>query len=101
MEIVNIQKTKNVTINTGKNEIHISCIVKTRLKIKNKEIEIEESIWKDLPFEYNSNDALRNLELIEYTMNVFEKKTDEVIENIKKVFANLEQILEKYGYQII
>jgi len=101
MEIVDIQKSKSVTINTGKNEIHVSYIAKIRLKIKNKEIEIEENLWQDLPFQYNSDDALRNLELIEYTMNVLENKMDETIEKIKKTFTNLEQILEKYGYQVI
>jgi len=101
MEIVDIQKAKNVSINMGEAKIHISYIAKIRLKVKNKEIEIEENLWQDLPFQYSTDDGLRNLELIEHTMNILENKMNEIIEKIRKTFTNLEQILEKYGYQVL
>jgi hypothetical protein len=101
MEIVNIQKGKTISIDTTKAEVHIAYTAKITVKIQGKEVEVVERLWKILPLRYNSDNAVKNLELIEYTMNTFENEMNEIVEKIKKTFDNLEKILEKYGYQVI
>ena len=101
MEIVDIKKEKTISIDTGKAEVHIAYTTKITVKIQGKEVEIVERLWKNLPLRYDTENAVKNLELIEYTMNEFENQMNEIIEKIKKTFTDLEQILEKYGYQVI
>jgi len=101
MEIQNIQRIKYIEIDTEKAEVKVSYTAKIIVKVKNKEVEIEEKLWKNLPLRYNSDSIIIHLELIEETMNSFENQMNEIIEKIKKTFTDLEQILEKYGYQVI
>ena len=101
MEIQNIQRIKYIEIDTEKAEVKISYTAKITVKVQNKEVEVEKRLWKNLPLRYDSNDVTMHLELIEETMNSFEKQMNEIIEKIKKTFESLEQILEKYGYQVI
>jgi len=101
MEIRNIQRIKYIEIDTEKTEVKVSYMAKIGIKIQNKELEVEERLWKNLPLRYNSDNAVKNLELIEYTMKTFEDEMNEIIEKIKKTFESLEQILEKYNYQVI
>ena len=101
MEIENVQRIKYIEIDTEKAEVKVSYTAKITVKVQNKEVEIEKRLWKNLPLRYDSNDVTMHLELIDETMNSFEKQMNEIIEKIKKTFTDLEQILEKYGYQVI
>jgi len=101
MEVRGIEKEKIVRIDTDKSEAYIAYIAKIKVMIQNKELEVVEKLWKILPLRYDSDKSVENLELIEKTMNEFEIEMNEIIEKIKKTFADLEQILEKYGYKVI
>jgi archaellum component FlaC len=101
MEIKGINKEKIIRIDTDKREVYIAYIAKIKVVIQNKELEIVEKLWKILPLRYESDKSVENLELIEHAMNDFENQMNEIIEKIKKTFADLEQILEKYQYNLI
>jgi len=101
MEIRGIDKEKTVRIDEDKREVYIAYIAKIKVVIQNKELEIVEKLWKILPLRYESDKSVENLELIEHAMNDFENQMNEIIEKIKKTFADLEQILEKYQYNLI
>ena len=101
MEIRGINKEKIIRIDEDKREVYIAYIAKIKVVIQNKELEIVEKLWKILPLRYDSDKSVENLELIEHTMNDFENQMNEIIEKIKKTFADLEQILEKYQYSLI
>jgi SpoVK/Ycf46/Vps4 family AAA+-type ATPase len=101
MEIRRINKEKIMKIDEDKREVYIAYIAKIKVVIQNKELEIVEKLWKILPLRYDSDKSVENLELIEHTMNDFENQMNEIIEKIKKTFADLEQILEKYQYSLI
>jgi hypothetical protein len=101
MEMRGINKEKIIRIDEDKHEIYVAYIAKIRIVIENKELEIVEKLWKILPLRYDSDKSVENLELIEKTMNEFESQMNEIVEQIKKTFINLEQILEKYGYNVI
>jgi hypothetical protein len=101
MKIVGIEKIKMIDIDTEKAEVRVEYKVKIKVMIQNKELEVVEKLWKILPLRYDSDKSVENLELIEKTMNEFEIEMNEIIEKVKKTFVDLEQILEKYGYQVI
>jgi len=101
MEVKEIQKEKIIRVDEDKHEVYIAYIAKIKVVIQNKELEIVEKLWKVLPLRYDSDKNVENLELIEHTMNDFENQMNEIIEVIKKTFTDLEQILEKYQYNLI
>ena len=101
MEVRGINKEKIVRIDEDKREVYIAYIAKIKVVIQNKELEIVEKLWKILPLRYDSDKSVENLELIENVMNDFENQMNEIIEKIKKTFADLERILEKYQYSLI
>ena len=101
MEIKNIEREKTIKIDTEEGEVFLEYKIKMKIMMQNKELEVVEKMWRRLMFDYDKDSVTKNLELIDDTMKEFEKNAEELLKKIKNSFENLEQLVEKYGYQVI
>ena len=101
MEISNIEKNKTIKIDTENGAVFLSYMIKMKISIKGKELEIMEKLWRQTPFDYDSDDAEQHLTRIEHEMFEMEKEAENIIEKVKESFINLEKILERYEYKVI
>jgi hypothetical protein len=72
-----------------------------KITIQNKELEISKTLAQQILFDYDSEEAVKQLALAEHMMYELERKGDQLINHIKEIFTGLEQIIENHGYKII
>jgi len=101
MEVKSTEKSRTIKIDTENGAVLLSCNIKIKLMIKNKELEISKTLTKQLLFDYDSEEAVKQLAIIEHEMYELERKADKLISDMKEIFAGLEQIIENHGYEII
>jgi hypothetical protein len=96
MEIKKIERNKTMKIDTKNNVVLLTYSVKILASIKNKDIEISESLTKQILIEYDT----KYIAGIEHTMYELEREIEQYIENVKKFLNDLEFITENHGYEI-
>ena len=101
MEIKNTEKTRTIKIDTDNGAILLTYVIKVKISIQNKELELSETFSQQLIFDYTSDDAIKQLASIEHMMYELERKADEFINKIKEIFSSLEQVIENHGYKLI
>ena len=101
MEVKNIEKNREIKIDTKIGAVLLSYNIKIKLTIQNKELEIEKTLSRQLLFDYDSEKAIKQLAEIEHEMYELERKTDQLVNHIKEIFIGLENIIENHGYKII
>ena len=101
MEIKNTEKTRTIKIDTDNGAILLIYVIKVKISIQNKELELSETFSQQLIFDYTSEEAIKQLASIEHMMYELERKADEFINKVKEIFSSLEQVIENHGYKII
>jgi len=101
MEVKDIKKDRRIKIDTENGAVLLTYIIKMKLMMKDKELEIIKTLTQQLLFDYDSEEATKQLASIEHEMYELERKANEWIDNVKEILIRLEQIAENHGYKII
>jgi len=101
MEIKNTEKTRTIKIDTDNGAILLIYVIKVKISIQNKELELSETFSQQLIFDYTSEEAIKQLASIEHMMYELDRKADEFINKVKEIFLSLEQVIENHGYKVI
>jgi len=96
-----MQKEKTIKIDTENGAVILTYEIKLKLAIQNKELIITEKLGQLLPFNYKSQDAIKQLASIDQMMYEFERQINEIVDRVKEIFTGLEQIIENHGYKLI
>jgi hypothetical protein len=101
MEIKSLEKEKQIKIDPEKGVVILMYTIKMKLVLKNKELELTKTLSEQLLFNYDSDDAVKQITMIEHEMYEMERKAEKLINSIKELFEGLEQIIGIHAYKII
>ena len=101
MEVKEIKKDRRMKIDTEDGAVLLTYIIKVKMVINGKELEIIKTLTQQLIFDYDSEEATKQLASIEHEIYELERKADKWINDTKEILIGLEQIAENHGYKII